>query len=77
MHQVMCDGGLANRLNTLLVALALKIHTKSAWGIAWPVNNWCGAPFEDLFDPMHGGCNGRASVEAVAKSSNETHMHSP
>ena len=52
MHQVLCDGGLANRLNTLLVALALKVHTNSAWGIAWPVNNWCGAPFEDLFEPM-------------------------
>ena len=52
MHQVLCDGGLANRLNTLLVALALKIHTGSAWGIAWPVNNWCGAAFEDLFEPM-------------------------
>jgi len=52
MHQVLCDGGLANRLNTLLVALALKVHTGSAWGIAWPVNNWCGAPFEDLFEPV-------------------------
>jgi hypothetical protein len=52
MHQVLCDGGLANRLNTLLVALALKVHTGSAWGIAWPVNNWCGAAFEDLFEPV-------------------------
>jgi hypothetical protein len=50
VHQVLCDGGLANRLNALLVALTMKQHTQSAWGIAWPVNNWCGAPFEDLFE---------------------------
>ena len=52
MNQVLCDGGLANRLNTLLVALVVKKYTQSAWGIAWPVNNWCGAPFEDLFEPV-------------------------
>jgi len=52
MHQVLCDGGLANRLNALVVALAIKQNTQSAWGIAWPVNNWCGAPFEDLFEPL-------------------------
>lgn len=52
MNQVICDGGLANRLNTLLTALVLKKHTQTAWSIAWPVNNWCGAPFEDLFEPM-------------------------
>ena len=52
MHQVLGDGGLANRLNTLLTALAIKADTRSAWSLAWPVNNWCGAPFEDLFEPM-------------------------
>jgi len=52
MNQVLCDGGLANRLNTLLTALVVKKYTQSAWGIAWPLNNWCGAPFEDLFESM-------------------------
>jgi len=52
MHQVLCDGGLANRLNTLLSALVVKRYTRTAWGIAWPVSNWCGAPFEDLFEPI-------------------------
>jgi hypothetical protein len=52
MHQVICDGGLANRLNTLLVALFLKQTTGTAWGMAWPVNNWCGAPFSELFEPV-------------------------
>jgi hypothetical protein len=65
MHQVLCDGGLANRLNTLLVALAVKIHTKSAWGISWPVNNWCGAAFEDLFEPvLHVSRNGLSYFKA-------------
>lgn len=49
MHQVLCDGGLANRLNTLFTALVIQKHAPSAWGIAWPVSNWCGAPLEDLF----------------------------
>lgn len=50
MHSVICDGGLANRLNTLICALVLKSCTKTAWKISWPTNNWCGADFSSLFE---------------------------
>ena len=53
MNTVMCDGGLANRLNALLFALILRRKFGHAWQMAWPINNWCGASFESLFDaPM-------------------------
>ena len=55
MNVVMCDGGLANRLNALVFALILRKKFGHAWCISWPQNNWCGAPvdalFETLFEP--------------------------
>ena len=50
MNIVMCDGGLANRLNALLFALILRRKFGHEWRIAWPLNNWCGAPLHSLFD---------------------------
>ncbi len=49
MNHVLCDGGLCNRLNALIFALILKRRFGGDWRISWPVNNWCGAPFESLF----------------------------
>lgn len=49
MNHVLCDGGLCNRLNALIFALILKRKFGGNWRISWPVNNWCGAPFESLF----------------------------
>lgn len=49
-HHVLCDGGLSNRLNALIFALILQRRHGHAWRIAWPVNNWCGASFESLFE---------------------------
>ena len=49
MNHVLCDGGLCNRLNALMFALILKRKFGGSWRISWPVNNWCGAPFESLF----------------------------
>lgn len=46
---IFCDGGLANRLNTLIFALILKTKFGGDWAISWPINNWCGANFESLF----------------------------
>lgn len=48
-HIVFCDGGLSNRLNTLLFALLLKEKYGHNWEISWPINNWCGADFNSLF----------------------------
>lgn len=50
MNHVLCDGGLSNRLNALILALILKRKFGHEWRIAWPVNNWCGAPFASLFE---------------------------
>ncbi len=53
MNTVLCDGGLANRLNALLFALILRRKFGHAWQMAWPINNWCGASLQSLFDaPM-------------------------
>jgi len=49
-HIVFCDGGLSNRLNTLLFALLLKEKYGHNWEISWPINNWCGADFNSLFN---------------------------
>lgn len=49
MNVVMCDGGLSNRLNALVFALVLRRRLGGPWRISWPLNNWCGAPFEALF----------------------------
>lgn len=46
---IFCDGGLANRLNTLIFALILRNKFGGDWAISWPINNWCGAKFESLF----------------------------
>lgn len=46
---IFCDGGLSNRLNTLIFALILKSKFGGNWAISWPINNWCGAKFNTLF----------------------------
>ncbi len=51
MNVVLCDGGLANRLNALVFALILERRFGHEWRISWPLNNWCGAPLESLFVP--------------------------
>lgn len=50
MNVAFCDGGLCNRLNVLIVALALRAKYGHAWTIGWPQNNWCGAAFDSLFE---------------------------
>jgi hypothetical protein len=49
LNIVMCDGGLSNRLNALVFALVLRRRVGGEWRISWPLNNWCGAPFQSLF----------------------------
>jgi len=46
---IFCDGGLGNRLNSLLGGFFVAEKTKSIPVICWPENNWCGCSFEDLF----------------------------
>jgi len=49
MNYVLCDGGLSNRLNSLIFALILKRKFGHDWEISWPENDWCGAKFGSLF----------------------------
>jgi hypothetical protein len=48
-HHVLCDGGLGNRFNALVFALLLRERFGGNWKISWPINNWCGARFDELF----------------------------
>jgi hypothetical protein len=47
---IFCDGGLGNRLSSLVGGLLVAEHLSiSNIRICWPANNWCGCHFEDLF----------------------------
>ena len=46
---IFCDGGLSNRLNSLIYGLILKNKYNQEWLMSWPVNNWCGSSFDKLF----------------------------
>jgi len=50
IHHVLCDGGLSNRFNALAFALVLRNKFGGDWRISWPINNWCGAAFHELFE---------------------------
>jgi hypothetical protein len=45
----LCDGGLSNRFNSLIFALVLRNEFGGEWRVSWPINNWCGAGFAELF----------------------------
>jgi hypothetical protein len=46
---IFCDGGLGNRLNSLLGGFFVAAKTNTTPIICWPENNWCGCSFEDLY----------------------------
>lgn len=46
---IFSDGGLGNRLNSLIGGLVAAEKVGCTPVICWPVNNWCGCSFEDLF----------------------------
>lgn len=47
---VFCDGGLGNRLNSLIGGLVIAESHNLKPIICWPENNWCGCSFTDLFE---------------------------
>jgi hypothetical protein len=47
---IFCDGGFGNRFNALISGLALASRLNLRPIIYWPLNNWCRAPFEKIFD---------------------------
>lgn len=46
---IFSDGGLGNRLNSLVGGLVAADVTNSTPVICWPINNWCGCTFDDLY----------------------------
>ena len=46
---IFCDGGFANRVNSLLNGLVLARHLGLRHKILWPRNNRCGAGFGEIF----------------------------
>jgi glycosyltransferase involved in cell wall biosynthesis len=47
---IFCDGGIGNRINSLVSGLAIARSLKLTYCIHWPINNWCAAPFEAIFE---------------------------
>ena len=47
---IFSDGGLGNRLNSLIGGLVAAEVTQSIPIICWPINNWCGCTFQDLYE---------------------------
>lgn len=47
--KILCDGGLGNRLNSLIGGLIISKFLNREPIICWPQNSWCGCSFDDLF----------------------------
>ena len=45
-----CEGGLGNRLNSLYTSIVLASLLERPLTIFWPLNTWCEASFENLFE---------------------------
>lgn len=46
---IYCDGGFGNRFNGLVAGLLIAKMASLKPIVVWPLNNWCGASYEDLF----------------------------
>jgi len=47
---IYCDGGLGNRFNTLIAGYILAEKAGLYPIVVWPINNWCGANYDSLFE---------------------------
>ena len=50
---IFCDGGIGNRINSLISGLAIANYFKISYCVHWPENNWCAAGFSDIFRSKH------------------------
>jgi len=46
---IFCDGGIGNRINSLISGLAIARIFNLKYCVYWPENNWCQAEFTDIF----------------------------
>lgn len=51
MFFVHCDGGLANRIGSLVSGMCIAKILGIEYTVLWPQNNRCGAAYDDLFVP--------------------------
>lgn len=47
---IICDGGIGNRMNSLIAGLILAHVLDRKPTLYWPLNNWCECPFDELFE---------------------------
>jgi hypothetical protein len=47
---IYCNGGFGNRFFALLSGICLAKSFNYAIKVVWPINNWCGAAFNEIFD---------------------------
>jgi hypothetical protein len=47
---IYCDGGFGNRFNGLVAGLLIAQAAGLKPVVVWPVNNWCGASYAELFE---------------------------
>ncbi len=66
---VYCDGGFANRYNSLISGLTIAECCGCIPIVVWPKNNWCGAGFHECFE------NQRLSVEERVLPTFEENLH--
>ncbi len=50
---ILCDHGLGNRIGSLIGGLTFAKRANATPIICWPINNWCKAEFNDIFDSNH------------------------
>ena len=50
---IFCDGGIGNRINSLVSGIAIAERFQLAMTVYWPVNSWCGAAFADIFEDAY------------------------
>ena len=50
LFNIFCDGSFGNRFNVLVSGITIANYCNIPYKIHWPVNNWCGAQYKDIFD---------------------------
>lgn len=67
-----CDGGLGNRLGSLVGAMHLSQRTNSELVVLWPKTRWCDAEFIDFFEPTLKYITCESNVENLIKKNDIT-----
>ena len=69
---ILCDGGLCNRLNSLVVGFLIADYYQLKSVISWPVNNWCELSSSNIFEDNHFFDFNAQSIDELKYSAEET-----